>query len=45
MQKTNAVPYDIETLLKTVDETLVKDVLKTMDTFNKSIAKTNFYNP
>lgn len=45
MKKTNEVPYDIESLLKSVDETLDKDVLKTMDIFNKSIAKTNFYNP
>lgn len=45
MNKNESDLHDIDVLLKSVDETLDKDVLKTMDIFNKSIAKTNFYNP
>ena len=38
-------PHDLNHLLKSINDSLDRDVLRTMDTFNRSIVKTNFYNP
>ena len=40
-----APQHELDKLLKSVNESLDRDVLRTMDVFNRSIVKTNFYNP
>jgi len=44
MKKQDSV-NEFEAMLKSINDPLEKDILKTFDVFNRSIEKTNFYNP
>lgn len=39
------MPHDVEYLIHKINLSKDKDLIKTLDTFNNSIVKTNFYNP